>query len=78
VWISSAFSIQEWGIQNYGNFFSADSPDAPITLHLQDANSHGRQISVDLRLRCHARGEDALVEVKWSRGGQFVVVKLLE
>ena len=47
--------------------FFCSSADVPVTLHAQDAGTHGKQISVDVHLWCQGKGEHALVEVKWGR-----------
>ena len=58
-----------------GFLISPGSADLPVTLHKDDANEHGKQISVDVFLWCQARGEHALVEVKWGRKQNFKKVR---
>ena len=48
--------------------FLCSSGDMPATLHQQDVEAYGKQVSVDLYMWCQAKAEHALVEVKWGRG----------
>ena len=41
--------------------------DLPVTLCQDDMETHGKQISVDILMWSRARGEHALIEVKWGR-----------